>query len=816
MRWRGLWAGGVVLGIWIFLAYGPALAVIKNPPRLSQVLAEKFIFQVKVARIDPEKPALVLEVEEVLKGDVPFKRLPVVLTGDSDGKKANDPARLLKRVAPGVPLLVFTSLDGRKERYVAFAYTNGTWLQMIGHVDKENAAAVRWSFTHCEPYLRRTFKGSTAELRDVIVGGLARKKAPPEPDLKEPPGLGPEIPPAKSGGRKSGVRGQGSGAREGPSLTLPAPRHLTPPLFAVIPTFVVVGPLALLAALFPAVFGGLILVLRRWMILLSVASLNSTVFLIHGWFGKYLKDSWWGSATGLWTIMTLVTLLGALWSWQRYRRARPEDQAAALRPRRSEQVVLWLSSLLGAGIVVYCLARGTLRDSPWKELAIFWAVAWAGTLYVLLLRLLANREPPARRWPPPEGIMLWVMVAVCAGLGAMSLPQGPPQAFVTGGMDGTSAPGQRRLDVAWTFEAPESGTIVSSPCVAGARVYVAAAHNAGLTRTFGAVYCLDRNSGQVVWTFPGKTEEDMKQVSLSSPCLADGFLYIGEGFHDDTDCKLYCLRADTGAKVWQFQTKSQGGDMKGHIESSPCVVNGRVYFGAGDDGVYCLDTRTGQEIWNFGGLHVDTSPAVVGNRLYAGTGYGKAYEAFCLDSATGKPVWRLTVDLPVWGSPTVAGARVFFGLGNGDFLQSADQPRGAVLCVDAITGQPSWQTQIADAVLTRPAVSGDRVYVGSRDHYCYCLDVRDGRVMWRQDVGSPVVAAPALAGSSLCVAASGGRVCCLHVESGAVAWTFDVAKHSQKKAQLFSSPVADGGRVYFGAGLDNLFQSAAVLYCLED
>jgi hypothetical protein len=56
-----------------------------------------------------------------------------------------------------------------------------------------------------------------------------------------------------------------------------------------------------------------------------------------------------------------------------------------------------------------------------------------------------------------------------------------------------------------------------------------------------------------------------------------------------------------------------------------------------------------------------------------------------------------------------------------------------------------------------------------------------------------------------------------------VIWSFDVPEHSRKRPQLFSSPAVvvergKGGerrRIYFGAGLDNLVSSAAVLYCLE-
>jgi outer membrane protein assembly factor BamB len=369
------------------------------------------------------------------------------------------------------------------------------------------------------------------------------------------------------------------------------------------------------------------------------------------------------------------------------------------------------------------------------------------------------------------------------------------------------------VEVLWTFEAVDRGSIASSPLLAGERVYVATAHQTGFT-AFGALYCLDRNTGKMIWRFDN--DEDMKEV-FSSPCLDSGRLYIGEGFHQDGQCKLYCLDAATGKKLWDFGTES-------HTESSPCVVAGKVYFGAGEDGVYCLDAKTGKQVWHFAGLHVDANPAVDGQHLYAGSGYGKTHEMFCLDITTGKPVWRTESDLPVWASPTVAGAHVFFGIGNGDFTRSDDKPAGALVCVEARTGKVVWRYKVADGVLAKPLVDERHIYFSSRDKHLYCVDRTGGWLRWKKDLGGPVVTAPVRVGQRLYVAASEGRVACLNTQDGKVIWSFEVAKHSRKRPQLLSTPAvvvvrgkdSERRRIYFGTGLDNLISSAAVLYCLEE
>src|SRR5713226_7754203 len=201
-------AGTLILGIAVWLAASQVQAFITALYPLKDVLAGgQFIFMAKVEKIDPDKPALVLGVGEKLKGKPSFDKMPMNLVGDSEGQKAKHTPQLLKRLASNLPVVVF--INQRGKRYEAFVFSNGTWFQAIGHGDKDDSAKIRWAFTHCEPYLRRTFKGTTAELRQTVIDGLAGKKAPPEPDPKEPPGLGPEL---KNEDRGSEIENRGSSA----------------------------------------------------------------------------------------------------------------------------------------------------------------------------------------------------------------------------------------------------------------------------------------------------------------------------------------------------------------------------------------------------------------------------------------------------------------------------------------------------------------------------------------------------------------------------------------------------------------------------
>src|SRR5919201_1495559 len=121
---------GLILGLAVFLTGGTAQGVITRLTPLRAVLKdEQFIFTATVERLDPDKPAVVLKVKDNLKGKAPFDKLAVNLTGDREGKRQQHTAKLLKRLARDLPVVVFVNQAGK--RYVAFIYTNGTWFQVI-------------------------------------------------------------------------------------------------------------------------------------------------------------------------------------------------------------------------------------------------------------------------------------------------------------------------------------------------------------------------------------------------------------------------------------------------------------------------------------------------------------------------------------------------------------------------------------------------------------------------------------------------------------------------------------------------------------
>ncbi len=181
----------IAFALFIIVVATPAvLAVIMALLPLQTVIrSSQYIVVAKIEKVYPEKPAMLLNVEDDLKGKLPYRKLPVHLKGDSEADKLNHVPQLLKRLANDMPIILF--VEEKDKKLTALAYTNGTWMQLVG--DKTGADTAVWSLTHGEPYLRRTFKGPTAELKSLLIDVLAGKKRAPEIDKKESPGFGPEV-----------------------------------------------------------------------------------------------------------------------------------------------------------------------------------------------------------------------------------------------------------------------------------------------------------------------------------------------------------------------------------------------------------------------------------------------------------------------------------------------------------------------------------------------------------------------------------------------------------------------------------------------
>jgi outer membrane protein assembly factor BamB len=527
--------------------------------------------------------------------------------------------------------------------------------------------------------------------------------------------------------------------------------------------------------------------------------------------------------------------------------------AVANAPTSLEFWALGLTLLVGLAWAAYALATG---GSPWDQMAVITVAALAGSLHLVYRKWRARLGSFVPRISTELVFVLGLAIAGTGiGLYARQANDNQLAGEVRGewttfhgnsrrtGTAMADDPGPRQPQILWTFDPQERKgriSIHSSPCVVGGQVYVGAMHQVlGLAQGF--LYCINAADGQQssehglalgerIWKF--SADNSLKPV-FASPTVAGGCVYIGEGYHQNDECRLFCLDAQDAARVlWIKPTAS-------HVESTPTVAGNHIYFGAGDDGVLCLDTaqlQTGLDgrpvpktLWHFTGAHVDASPALVGNRLFVGSVAGDRYQKFCalaIDADTGRELWRAPAPIPVPSAPAAVDEHVFFALGNGKLTEDADEPDGRIWCLAPADGRREWEFRAASSILGSPVVAGDRVYCASRDRFCYALDAGSGALIWKRELDGPIVTTPIVTssvaqrpagagqeaamqqarGGRVFVLTSGGTLFALDELSGEIVWRFDEIRAAA--GDTFSSPVLAEGRIYAAIG--------GKLYCIGD
>jgi polyvinyl alcohol dehydrogenase (cytochrome) len=145
---------------------------------------------------------------------------------------------------------------------------------------------------------------------------------------------------------------------------------------------------------------------------------------------------------------------------------------------------------------------------------------------------------------------------------------------------------------------------------------------------------------------------------------------------------------------------------------SPTVVDGRVFVGDANGGVYALDARTGCTYWTYTAMAgVRAAPVIGGKSVYFGDLRGNVY---AVNVSTGALLWKTRADdhpmAVITGSPKLDAGRLYVPVSGRDESIAAINPsyecctfRGSVVALDAATGKRIWQ---AYTVRDEPKVTG--------------------------------------------------------------------------------------------------------------
>ena len=284
---------------------------------------------------------------------------------------------------------------------------------------------------------------------------------------------------------------------------------------------------------------------------------------------------------------------------------------------------------------------------------------------------------------------------------------------------------------------------------------------------------------KVRWRINSETDP----ISASPAVTEDGTVYIG------TEGGFVAAIQPEGGPGWIFK-------VEGPVLSSPSVdETGNVFVVTGDGYMYYIST-TGELIWksNFD-THTSSSPVISGGTAYLGIDddalLGITLEPAAKAISEEKRVLSADVKKLVFltngsvkSSPAFSGNTVFFG--GGEYLYAlnpsaggSDEGSGGGQEGGTTTTSPiKWRYRVNGDILSSPAVSGSKVYVGSDDGCLYAFsenvsgtenilsellhskknDVRwsdlqsdttnsipKGKLLWKKQTGGKVRSSPAVA-----------------------------------------------------------------------
>jgi len=243
-----------------------------------------------------------------------------------------------------------------------------------------------------------------------------------------------------------------------------------------------------------------------------------------------------------------------------------------------------------------------------------------------------------------------------------------------------------------------------------------------VTTDVGKIYCFDAETGEKIWTYEtqGAKKTKSKENSFwSTPVVEDGVVYVGS-----MDQSFYALTVDAEATnserlLWKFETN-------GAVVGKALLVKNLVIFGSFDRNLYALDkTQLGKLVWTFKSDNIIwAAPVSDEETVYAVSSDGKVY-ALPLDRLAGDEIhWTQDLLEPVFSDPILTSEGLVIATDEGT-VSLVDQLDGSVDVIPI-----SAEEDIRAPVMSLRLGESPIVVFSDVDGVIRAVDVKRWRVIW--------------------------------------------------------------------------------------
>ena len=320
----------------------------------------------------------------------------------------------------------------------------------------------------------------------------------------------------------------------------------------------------------------------------------------------------------------------------------------------------------------------------------------------------------------------------------------------------------------------------------------------------------------------------------SSPVILGDQIWLTTATEDGHELFVMCVERDNGKirlerKIFEVEKPQFCHPFNSYASPTPVIDAGRVYVTFGSPGTACLDTRTGQVLWerrDFVCNHyrgAGSSPILYGDLLIMNFDGSDHQFVVALDKQTGKTVWRTErsidfKDLDADGKPQTEGdLRKAFSTPQVATLDGLpillSQGAKAAYAYEPLTGREIWRVEerTSHSAGTRPVVGHGMIFVPTGWSTGEILALKPGtagevidanadstpdakrrlQVVWKAKRNVPKKPSLLLMDDLLFGIDDGGVASCLDARTGTDVWRERVG------GNYSASPVCAEGRIYF-------------------
>ncbi len=222
--------------------------------------------------------------------------------------------------------------------------------------------------------------------------------------------------------------------------------------------------------------------------------------------------------------------------------------------------------------------------------------------------------------------------------------------------------------------------------------------------------------------------------------------------------RIYAIRTQDGSTIWQYPEKAG----RETYFAAPVLADGHLIAGDYQNNLFSLDPGSGGLKWTFTAAKGKwiASPLVVDGKIIAPNGDSTLY---ALD-LNGNLLWKFPTKQALWSRPASDGERVY--------QASMDH---FIYAIDLNSGEEIWSVDLGGAVLYSPTLTDEGVlYISSLGRHLVALNTKDGSILWQRKFDNELWTQPALADGKLFFGDISGKIYAIDSVSGADIWSLSV------------------------------------------